>query len=175
MKLQQTRLNHSALCNLHSTLEWRSRWDLHPQSSRRQRVAFLFSYGSGELASPAGLPSAFISLGPRGLGISATGTDSELVASMGFLPARMATRMGFAPMISCVRGRCVYLATPPGLWIGRHEGVAPLRIAPLASKASASASRHMPENWCSRGVVATPPRPGKSLPVCCGFERVNGG
>src|SRR5581483_9152174 len=25
---------------------WRSRWDLHPHSSRRQRVAFLFSYGS---------------------------------------------------------------------------------------------------------------------------------
>src|SRR4051794_37731064 len=27
-------------------LEWRSRWDLHPHSSRRQRVAFLFSYES---------------------------------------------------------------------------------------------------------------------------------
>ena len=27
-------------------LKWRSRWDLHPHSSRRQRVAFLFSYGS---------------------------------------------------------------------------------------------------------------------------------
>src|SRR6266480_6559512 len=25
---------------------WRSRWDLHPHSSRRQRVAFLFSYES---------------------------------------------------------------------------------------------------------------------------------
>ena len=24
--------------------EWRPRWDLHPQSSRRQRVAFLLSY-----------------------------------------------------------------------------------------------------------------------------------
>ena len=26
--------------------KWRSRWDLHPHSSRRQRVAFLFSYES---------------------------------------------------------------------------------------------------------------------------------
>ena len=26
--------------------DWRSRWDLHPHSTRRQRVAFLFSYES---------------------------------------------------------------------------------------------------------------------------------
>src|SRR5437016_10909777 len=32
---------------------WRSRWDLHPHSSRRQRVAFLFSYES-ELVRSAG-------------------------------------------------------------------------------------------------------------------------
>ena len=30
---------------------WRPRWDLHPHSSRRQRVAFLFSYGSKFLLS----------------------------------------------------------------------------------------------------------------------------
>ena len=29
-----------------SLKKWRSRWDLHPHSSRRQRVAFLFSYRS---------------------------------------------------------------------------------------------------------------------------------
>lgn len=33
--------------------KWRSRWDLHPHSSRRQRAAFLFSYES-EMVGSAG-------------------------------------------------------------------------------------------------------------------------
>ena len=33
-------------CCYYTTRWWRSRWDLHPHSSRRQRVAFLFSYES---------------------------------------------------------------------------------------------------------------------------------
>ena len=36
--------------------EWRSRWDLHPQSSRRQRVAFLFSYESVMVESAGNAP-----------------------------------------------------------------------------------------------------------------------
>src|SRR6266702_8464466 len=46
MKQQPPCIVNSALYILHSTLGWRSRWDLHPHSSRRQRVAFLFSYES---------------------------------------------------------------------------------------------------------------------------------
>ena len=34
----------ASICN------WRTRWDLHPHSSRRQRVAFLFSYESKGMA-----------------------------------------------------------------------------------------------------------------------------
>ena len=40
---------------LHHAL-WRSRWDLHPHSSRRQRVAFLFSYGSKMVGSAGNAP-----------------------------------------------------------------------------------------------------------------------
>ena len=35
---------------------WRSRWDLHPHSSRRQRVAFLFSYESEMVGSAGNAP-----------------------------------------------------------------------------------------------------------------------
>jgi len=42
-------VDYSAFCNPHSAFKWRSRWDLRPHSSRRQQVAFLFSYGSDEM------------------------------------------------------------------------------------------------------------------------------
>src|SRR5271154_435178 len=35
---------------------WRSRWDLHPHSSRRQRAAFLFSYESEMVGSAGNAP-----------------------------------------------------------------------------------------------------------------------
>ena len=35
---------------------WRSRWDLHPHSSRRQRVAFQFSYESEMVGSAGNAP-----------------------------------------------------------------------------------------------------------------------
>ena len=37
-------------------INWRSRWDLHPHSSRRQRVAFLFSYESEMVGSAGNAP-----------------------------------------------------------------------------------------------------------------------
>ena len=36
--------------------DWRPRWDLHPHSSRRQRVAFLFSYESEMVGSAGNAP-----------------------------------------------------------------------------------------------------------------------
>src|SRR5436309_2591375 len=48
---QDKRLNRPP-CYFDTTWQWRSRQDLHPHSSRRQRVAFLFSYESKVLESP---------------------------------------------------------------------------------------------------------------------------
>ena len=43
-------------CCCYTTRCWRSRWDLHPHSSRRQRVAFLFSYESKMVGSAGNAP-----------------------------------------------------------------------------------------------------------------------
>src|SRR5688572_21576664 len=37
--------------------DWRPRWDLHPHLTRRQRVAFLFSYESGLVGSVGNAPT----------------------------------------------------------------------------------------------------------------------
>jgi hypothetical protein len=54
LEMQESWPSESKIQNRNSKMKWRSRWDLHPHSSRRQRVAFLFSYGSDKMVGGAG-------------------------------------------------------------------------------------------------------------------------
>src|SRR5580704_18775153 len=71
--------------------KWRFRWDLHPHSARRQRVAFLFSYRSKwweTLVTLQFVTSSFVLRHP--IYSRATGSlPGKLVARVGVAPTSM--------------------------------------------------------------------------------------
>ena len=69
-------------------INWRSRWDLHPHSSRRQRVAFLFSYESEMVGSAGNAPVRHFRLcfTTPDLQSGSRITSRKLVAGVGVTP-----------------------------------------------------------------------------------------
>jgi hypothetical protein len=123
-------------CLIYSTTaaiwNWRSRWDLHPHSSRRQRVAFLFSYESEMVGSAGNNASARVTIAKAKGGLrkqftvgqpdhfpyiygSGSGSHTHLKKFMRLLSVhwssfpqlKLVEPAGNAPTSTCLQGKCI--------------------------------------------------------------------